>query len=257
MTYCVGLLLADGLVMASDSRTSAGMDQVATFRKMTVFEKPGERVMVMTTAGNLAISQAVVQRLRDGIAEGNGDSLMDAPNLFEAAKVVGKAIRAVHAQDAEHLHKHHAEFNASILFGGQIGGERARLFNLYAAGNFIEASEETPYFQIGETKYGKPILDRVVTFHTGLIEAAKCTLLSFDSTIRSNISVAPPVDLLIYRRDSLVADKPRAIDEHDPYFNAIRKYWGESLRRVFTEMPNPEWAEDRAKPDTHAEGMSA
>lgn len=257
MTYCVGLLLADGLVMASDSRTSAGMDQVATFRKMTMFEKPGERVIVMTTAGNLAISQAVVQRLRDGIAAGNGDSLIDAPNLFEAAKVVGRALRDVHEADAEHLRKHNAEFNASILLGGQIAGERPRLFNLYAAGNFIEASMETPYFQIGETKYGKPILDRVVTHRSGLSEAAKCVLLSFDSTVRSNISVAPPIDLWIYPRDTLAAGQRLVIDEHDPYFNAIRKYWGESLRRVFAEMPDPEWAHVRGTPDSQPPRSSA
>jgi putative proteasome-type protease len=242
MTYCVGILLDDGIVMASDSRTSAGVDQVATFRKMTVFQQPGQRVMVMTTAGNLAISQAVLERLRNGIAQGGEtENLFTAATLFDAAKVVGEALRAVHRDDAEHLRKHNAEFNASILFGGQIAGERPRLFNIYAAGNFIETGSETCYFQIGETKYGKPILDRVVTRQSHLVEAAKCALLSFDSTIRSNISVAPPIDLLMYRKDSLEADKPLTIDDADPYFNSIRKYWGESLRRVFAEMPDPKW----------------
>lgn len=246
MTYCVGILLDEGLLIASDSRTSAGVDQVATFRKMTVFDQPGERVLVMATAGNLAVSQAVIQYLRDGLrTEGGQDNLFSVPNLFEAARVVGRAIRAIHDEDAAFLRRHNSDFNASILFGGQIAGERPRLFNIYTAGNFIEASEETPYFQIGEIKYGKPILDRVITYRSSLMEAAKCTLLSFDSTIRSNLSVAPPIDLMMYRKDSLEPAKPRTVDDGDVYFSSIRKYWGESLRRVFAEMPNPDWPEIR------------
>jgi len=242
MTYCVGILLDEGLLIASDSRTSAGVDQVATFRKMTVFDKPGERLMVMATAGNLAVSQAIIQHLRNGIASDDGrDNLFKAANLFEAARMVGRAVRAIHDEDAEHLRRHNSDFNAAILFGGQIAGERPRLFSIYTAGNFIEASEQTPYFQIGEIKYGKPILDRVITYRSSLIEAAKCALLSFDSTIRSNLSVAPPIDLLLYRKDSLESAKPITVDDGDAYFSAIRKYWGESLRRVFAEMPNPDW----------------
>lgn len=246
MTYCVGILLEEGLLIASDSRTSAGVDQVATFRKMTVFDKPGERVLVMATAGNLAVSQAIIQHLRNGLSAENGqDNLFAVPNLFEAARVIGRAVRAIHDEDAEYLRRHNSDFNASILFGGQIAGERPRLFSIYSAGNFIEASEETPYFQIGEIKYGKPILDRVITYRSSLMEAAKCTLLSFDSTIRSNLSVAPPIDLMMYRKDSLEPARPRTVDDGDAYFSSIRKYWGESLRRVFAEMPNPDWPEIR------------
>jgi putative proteasome-type protease len=244
MTYCVGILLDEGLLIASDSRTSAGVDHVATFRKMTVFDNPGDRLMVMATAGNLAVSQAVIQHLRNGLtAEDGSDNLFKAANLFDAARMVGRAVRAIHDEDAECLRRHNSDFNAAILFGGQIAGERPRLFSIYTAGNFIEASEQTPYFQIGEVKYGKPILDRVITHRSSLIEAAKCALLSFDSTIRSNLSVAPPIDMLLYRKDSLEAAKPITVDDSDAYFNSIRKYWGESLRRVFAEMPNPDWPE--------------
>ncbi len=242
MTYCVGILLRDGLVMASDSRTNAGVDQVATFRKMTVLHRPGERIITLTTAGNLAISQAILHRLKAALPIENGiDTLYTVTDMFSAAKLVGKAVRDTHDEDGEHLRRHNTEFNSSILLGGQIGSECPRLFNIYSAGNFIEACEETPYFQIGETKYGKPILDRVVTFESSLLVSAKCTLLSFDSTIRSNISVALPIDIFIYRRDSLQFGGIRTVDEQDRYFLHIRKRWGESLRQAFTEMPDPDW----------------
>ncbi|WP_255211053.1 peptidase [Methylogaea oryzae] len=192
MTYCVGLLLESGLVLASDTRTNAGVDHVSTFPKMTVFSVPGERLLVTLTSGNLAISQAVINRLHKQIQEGALPNLHSVASLADAAKVVGDALRAVHEDDAEYLRKHSAEFIQSIILGGQIRGERPRLFNVYAAGNFIEAVPETPYFQIGETKYGKPILDRVIGNRSSLEEAAKCALLSFDSTIRSNLSVACP-----------------------------------------------------------------
>ena len=241
MTYCVGLLLDAGLVMASDSRTNAGVDHVATFPKMNLFTVPGERVLVLLTSGNLAISQAVINRLQKNIAENAAPNLLSASCMFEAARIVGEALRAVHHDDAEHLRKHQADFNQSILLGGQIAGEKTRLFSIYAAGNFIEACPETPYFQIGETKYGKPILDRVVDRRTDLSEAAKCTLISFDSTIRSNLSVGMPIDLLIYRADSFSADCKRRVTDKDPYFNLIRKGWSDGLKRVFSELPDPDW----------------
>jgi putative proteasome-type protease len=197
MTYCVGLLLDAGLVMASDSRTNAGVDHVATFPKMSIFSKPDELVLVLLTSGNLAISQAVVSRLKKDIAENVEPNLHSATCMFDAARIVGDAVRAVHHEDAEHLRKHQADFNQAILLGGQIKGEKPRLFSIYAAGNFIEAVAETPYFQIGETKYGKPILDRVIGNRSDLNEAAKCTLISFDSTIRSNLSVGKHIDLFI------------------------------------------------------------
>jgi putative proteasome-type protease len=241
MTYCVGLLLESGLVMASDSRTNAGVDHVATFPKMNVFAVPGERVLVILTAGNLAISQAVITRLNQQIAEGVTPNLHTVGSLFDAARVVGEAVRAVHQEDAEHLRKHSAEFNQSIILGGQIRGEAPRLFNIYAAGNFIEAVAETPYFQIGETKYGKPILDRVIGRGTDLDEAAKCTLISFDSTIRSNLSVGMPIDLFMYPKESFSTAGLHRITESDPYFNQLRKGWAEGLKRVFAELPAPDW----------------
>ena len=244
MTYCVGLLLETGLVMAADSRTNAGVDHVATFPKMTIFSRTDERVLVTVTAGNLAVSQAVISLLNKNIEDGVEPNLHSAANMFEAARVIGEAIRTVHHQDAEHLKRHSAEFNQSIILGGQIKGEKPRLFNIYAAGNFIEAVAETPYFQIGETKYGKPILDRVVDNRSNLNAAAKCTLISFDSTIRSNLSVGLPIDLFIYRTDSYRTDCKQRITESDPYFTQLRKGWSEGLKRVFAELPDPGWCEE-------------
>lgn len=227
--------------MASDTRTNAGVDQVATFPKMTVFEVPGERSMVMLTAGNLAITQAVLQHLHQDIAASAAENLHSVTNMFDAARLVGAAIRAVHQQDAEYLRHHNTDFNISILFAGQIGSERVRLFNIYSAGNFIEASEETPYFQIGETKYGKPILDRVLNYQSRLEDALKCVLISFDSTIRSNISVNLPVDVLMYENDQLRVACRHRVAEDDPYFLSVRQHWGEGLRKVFSDIPNPDW----------------
>ncbi|MCX7627965.1 MAG: proteasome-type protease [Methylophilaceae bacterium] len=241
MTYCVGLLLESGLVMASDSRTNAGVDQVATFPKMTSFSRPGERVLVMMTSGNLAISQAVVSHLHRQIAEAAEPNLHSVTSMFDAARVIGDALRWVHHEDAEHLRKHAADFNQSILLGGQIRGEKPRLFNIYAAGNFIEAVPETPYFQIGETKYGKPILDRVINHRSTLEEAVKCILISFDSTLRSNLSVGMPIDLYIYPAESFSTNRQTRITDSDPYFNTLRKKWSEGLKRVFAELPDPDW----------------
>lgn len=242
MTYCIGILLESGLVMASDTRTNAGVDQVATFPKMTTFEVPGERAMVMLTSGNLAITQAVLHKLQDQIAsKEEGEHLLNVGNMFDAARIIGAALRAVHHQDAEHLRKHNTEFSASILFSGQIAGDKPRLFNIYSAGNFIEACQETPYFQIGETKYGKPIVDRVISYQSRLEDALKCVLISFDSTIRSNVSVDLPIDVLVYRKDALRMDCRHRIVENDPYFLSVRQHWGEGLRKVFSDIPKPDW----------------
>ncbi len=239
MTYCVGVLLESGLIMASDSRTNAGVDHVATFPKMTTFSKTGERVIAMLTAGNLAISQAVVSLLQKQIDEQIEPNLYTVSSMIDAAHVVGNALRTIHAEDAEHLRKHAADFNRSILLGGQIAGERPRLFNIYSAGNFIEAVAETPYFQIGETKYGKPILDRIISSNSNLNEVTKCILISFDSTIRSNLSVGLPIDLLQYQTDSFDASNKRRIADDNTYFRQLRKYWAEGLKRVFSELPDP------------------
>ena len=240
MTYCVAVRLKAGLVFLSDSRTNAGVDHISTFRKMTVFEIPGERVMVLLSSGNLAITQAVVNRLL-GTRRAGEPSLWNAGKMFTAAHVIGEAVREVHRNDAETLHQFQIEFNANFLFGGQIRGEAPRLFSIYSAGNYIEATEESPYFQIGELKYGKPILDRVITPDTSLDEAAKCALVSMDSTLRSNISVGMPLDLLVYEADALKVTRFVTLDWSNPYYRMISTTWGTRLRQVCTEIPNPTW----------------
>lgn len=247
MTYCVAMCAADGLVFLSDTRTNAGVDHVSTFRKMTVFEQPGERVLVLLTAGNLALTQSVVQLLTDPAVPGK-PSLWTVPTMFEAARLVGEAVREVHKEHAAALQEFNVEFNCSFLLGGQIQGQKMRLFQVYAAGNFIEASTMNPYFQIGEAKYGKPIIDRVVTPVTPLDELAKCALISMDSTLRSNVSVGLPLDLLVYEKDSLRVTKFALIDHTNQYFQMIHSTWGERLRQVFGEIPDPEWAAPQSVP---------
>jgi putative proteasome-type protease len=239
MTYCVATLLDTGMVFLSDSRTNAGVDQINTFRKMHVFERPGDRVLVLQTAGNLAVSQAVVHTLQEDAAHADRRSLYTVETMFDAAELVGDALRAVYRRDAEAFKDHGIEFNATFILGGQISGEAPRLFNVYSAGNFIEASIDTPYFQIGESKYGKPIIDRVITRSSSIAEATKCALISMDSTIRSNLSVGPPLDLLCLKRDALRVLVHRSIAADDDYFRMIRGGWGESLRHAFHALPNP------------------
>jgi putative proteasome-type protease len=242
MTYCVAMLLDTGLVFLSDSRTSAGVDQISTFRKTTVFHRPDDRVIVLQTAGNLAITQAVTSVLREHIdAADTGPNLFNVPNLFEAARCVGDAMREVHKRDASQLKEFGLEFNASIILGGQIRGEWPRLFSIYSAGNFIEATAETSYFQIGESKYGKPIIDRVLRRSSSLNEAAKCALVSMDSTIKSNLSVGLPLDLVIVKRDTFDVARHMSIDAENEYFRGIRARWSEALREAFAQLPDPDW----------------
>ncbi len=244
MTYCVGIKLDAGLVFLSDSRTNAGLDQISTFRKMMVYEKPGDRFMVMLSAGNLSISQSVREVLQVEKIENPGGepiTIWNAESMFDAVRVLGSAVRRVYAQDGPSLKQSGIDFNASMIFGGQIKGEAMRLFLVYSAGNFIEATRETCFFQIGESKYGKPVLDRMVTPGTGLDEAAKCALVSMDSTLKSNLSVGLPLDLLVYERDRFESDKIACIDEHNPYFHMIRSTWGQKLRQVFESIEAPHW----------------
>nr|MBL8412233.1 proteasome-type protease [Dechloromonas sp.] len=240
MTYCVAMRLDAGVVFLSDSRTNAGVDHINTFRKMHVFAKEGERILVLMTAGNLSISQSVVNTIREKLGA-RGNNLDKVKNMFEAAKHVGDCLREVHGRDAAALEKFGLDFSSSLILGGQIKGEEPRLFNIYAAGNFIEATRETPYFQIGESKYGKPIIDRVISTRTSLDEAAKCALISMDSTIRSNLSVDLPLDLLIYERDALRVRQHVKITRDTAYYGQIRKQWGEHLRQGFAELPDPDW----------------
>jgi len=238
MTYCVGVQVDEGLVFLSDSRTNAGVDQVSTFRKMTFFEMPGERVLVLLSAGNLAATQSVAGLLRERVKTAQG-GLLTAKTMFDTARLVGDAIRDIQRRDAEALKENGIEFNPTFIVGGQIGGEPPRLFQVYSAGNFIETTADTRYFQIGEAKYGKPIIDRVVKAETSLAAAAKCALISMDSTIRSNLSVGMPLDLAILRRDGLALTLHRSIGADDPYFKVIRDGWGEALRNAFVALPDP------------------
>jgi putative proteasome-type protease len=242
MTYCVGLLVDTGLVLLSDSRTNAGVDQINTFRKMATFQRQNERALVLLSAGNLAITQAVVSLLHEPPDSAGGPArIFLASNMLNAARVVGDALREVHQRDAEYLKEHGHEFNGTFILGGQIKGEEPRLFHIYSAGNFIESSAETPYFQIGESKYGKPIIDRVISRTSSLAQAAKCALISMDSTIRSNLSVGPPMDLAIIRRDELKLATHISIDLDHEYFKMIRNRWGFALQEVFSALPNPNW----------------
>ena len=240
MTYCVGMRLNSGLVFLSDSRTNAGVDHIGSFRKMTLFENPGDRIMVLLTAGNLSISQSVRQTISEYLTA-DGTSIWTASSMYEAAQIVGESIRSVHKRDAESLEQFGIDFNVSLIFGGQIRGERCRLFQMYSAGNFIESHDENPYFQIGESKYGKPIIDRVITPNTPLDEAAKCALISMDSTLRSNISVGFPLDLLLYDEDALTISRFVTIDEKNQYFQMLRNSWGKELRSVFEGIADPVW----------------
>ena len=244
MTYCVGIKLDAGLVFMSDSRTNAGLDQISTYRKMMVYEQPGERFMVMLSAGNLSISQSVREILQvekiDG-AEGEQITIWNARSMFDAVRVLGAAVRRIHDQDGAALERAGVDFNCSMIFGGQIGVEPMRLFLVYSAGNFIEATRETCYFQVGESKYGKPVLDRMVTPATRLDEAAKCALVSMDSTLKSNLSVGLPLDLLVYEVGKFQTDQIVCIDEHNPYFQMIRSTWGQKLRQGFESIEDPQW----------------
>ncbi|MBA4263384.1 MAG: peptidase, partial [Comamonadaceae bacterium] len=202
MTYCVAVKLKAGLVFLSDSRTNAGLDQISTFRKMIVYEKPGDRFMCLLSAGNLSISQSIreILQVEQVVDHEGGDpiTIWNAKSMFDAARVLGAAVRHVYERDGESLQRAGVDFNVSMVFGGQIGGEGMRLFQVYSAGNFIEATAETPFFQVGESKYGKPVLDRVITPDTPLDEAAKCVLVSMDSTLKSNLSVGLPLDMVVY-----------------------------------------------------------
>ena len=245
MTYCVAMRLDAGLLFASDSRTNAGVDHIATFRKMNIFEVPGERLITLLSAGNLATTQSVVSLLRQRLAHKGtpeGGHLVNRASMYDVAGLVGRTVKETVAGDANAQSLGQGvDFGGNFLVGGQIRGEEPRLFHVYAQGNFIEAGQDTPYFQIGESKYGKPIIDRVVRHDTSLKEAAKCTLISFDSTIRSNLSVGLPIDMLLYRTDSFAPAAPHRITADDPYFLKLSRGWGEGLRRTFARLPDEDW----------------
>jgi len=238
MTYCVALRLDRGLVFAADTRTNAGVDNVAQYRKLHFWRQPGDRVIVLLSAGNLAVTQSVVSNLNEQLAnpEPQGPTLFTVPTMFRAARLVGDAVREIRRQDGAALELSKGGFTASFILGGQIGPERPRLYQIYAEGNFIEATDDTPFLQIGEHKYGKPILDRVARPEMRLGEAAKLILLSFDSTLRSNLSVGMPIDILIYERDTLDVRREKRIGQDDEYFKKLSASWSDALRTAFANI---------------------
>lgn len=241
MTYCVGVMLDKGMIFASDSRTNAGVDNFAKFCKMTVFERRGDRVIVLLSSGNLGGTQAVISVIKQRADAEDVANLWNAKTMFDTAILVSDAMREIDLRDGEHLAQAGGGFNASFILGGQIHGEPPRLFRIYAEGNFIEASTETPFIQTGETKYGKPIIDRVITRSTTLADAAKCVLVSFDSTMRSNLSVGMPIDMICYKPDALEIQMRRRFDDGDAYFTALSNQWSAGVRSVFSQLPDLQW----------------
>jgi putative proteasome-type protease len=242
MTYCCGILVRAGLVMIADTRTNAGLDNISTFRKLHVYTKPGERIMALASSGNLSLSQSVRSTLIEGVENpetGVRETLMNAPTMFQAAQRIGRAIRNIQSVEGTALKAAEIEHEVAFLFGGQIKGDRLRLFMIYSAGNFIECTTDTPYLQIGEHKYGKPVLDRAVRYDTDLYDALKIGLISMDSTMRSNLGVGLPIDLLVVRTDSCDAELSYRIEPGEPYFQDLRERWSAALRAAHISIPRP------------------
>ncbi|MBA2125979.1 peptidase [Hyphomicrobium methylovorum] len=237
MTYAVALRLDRGLVFAADTRTNAGLDNIAQYRKLQTWRQPGDRLLVLMSAGNLAVTQSVLSLLNEAASDDDErPTLFNATNMYRATRIVGDAVREARRIDGEALKASRINFNSHFIFGGQIKDERPRLFQIYPEGNFIEAGDDTPFFQIGEHKYGKPILDRVARRDMSLGEAVKLLLLSFDSTLRSNLSVGTPLDLVIYEAGSLDLTREVRIEAEDPYFRKLSADWSEALRHAFSTI---------------------
>jgi putative proteasome-type protease len=248
MTYCCGILVREGLVMIADTRTNAGLDNISTFRKLHTFIDPGERVMAIATSGNLSISQSVVSLLSEGMEDpetGELETLANAPTMFQAAQRIGQAIRRVHDIEAGALAANEVKFDVAFLFGGQIKGDKLRLYMIYSAGNFIECTVDTPYLQIGEHKYGKPILDRAAKYGIDIYDALKISLLSMDSTIRSNLGVGLPIDVVVVRRDAVDAELVYRIEPGEPYFHDLSERWSAALRAAHMGIPRPPYVTPR------------
>ncbi|GAB6046337.1 proteasome-type protease [Methyloparacoccus murrellii] len=241
MTYCVALKLNEGMVFASDSRTNAGVDQIASYRKMRTFVHPGDRSIIILSSGNLSITQSAINQLELQGRHHEQRNIWNVDSMFDVAQLLGESLRAVREHDGLFLAQSNVDASANFIVGGQIRGERMRLCLVYSEGNFIEAGDETPYFQIGETKYGKPILDRVIRPDTPIDEAIKCVLVSFDSTMRSNLSVGLPIDLACCGESRFALDLEQHITQDDPYFSQISRRWSEGLRGVFASLPSPDW----------------
>jgi putative proteasome-type protease len=243
MTYCVALRLKDGLVMLSDTRTNAGVDNIASFAKMHIHESP-DRMICLMTAGNLSVAQSVVNLVSEGFEAADGgkaESLATVRSMFGAAELVGEAVRKMYGVHGEAMKAQSVSFDVAALLGGQIRGRGMRLFQIYSAGNFIEATEDTPFLQIGEHKYGKPILDRAASYDTDPNDAVKLALISMDSTLRSNLTVGLPIDLMVYRRDAYKVGLRKRITEDEAYFRALRESWSKALRDAYRVIPRPDW----------------
>ncbi|MDX2272404.1 MAG: proteasome-type protease [Cyanobacteriota bacterium] len=241
MTYCLGVITRSGLVFAADSRTNAGVDYISTYQKLFDFSLPGERVIIICTSGNLAITQGVLIKLQRDLRVQEEANLHSLPNLYEIARYIGSKIRHIQEQDRPWLEKDGIDFQCNFLLGGQIQGQEPELYLIYSQGNCIQATPETPFLQIGEAKYGKPILDRTLSYEISLEAAAKSALLSIDSTMKSNISVGPPIDLLMYQANHFYIHHQLRLRSGDPYLLKIRKLWEASLRQAFEQMPDIEW----------------
>lgn len=242
MTYCCGILVRDGLVMIADTRTNAGLDNISIFRKLHLFEQPGEKVMMLASAGNLSVTQTAVSYLREGVKDprtGQIKTLLEAESMLEAAMLVGTAIRNVMHKFSQDPEMTQLSLQVTFLFGGQVADRRLRLFMVYTEGNFIEATEDTPYLQVGEHKYGKPVLDRAVSFDTHPMDALKLGLVSMDSTLRSNLSVGLPLDVALLQRDAVKLSVNSRIDENDEYFANLRESWSVALRQAHLKIPRP------------------
>ena len=242
MTYCLAISVNKGLVLASDSRTNAGVDYVTTYSKMQVFVWPDDRVCMLLSSGNLATTQAVINNIRDDLEDPKAKfNLRSGRHLHELAHYIGKMSQLEQQRHADAMHKSNISAEASFLLGGQIAGQTSEIFMIYPQGNYVSASPETPYLQIGENKYGKPILDRIITPSTSLEDAARCALVSLDSTIRSNISVGPPVELAIHTADAIVEPYYLKLTLNSPMYKSLQKQWNEGLRRAFKRLPRFEW----------------
>jgi putative proteasome-type protease len=253
MTYCLGILTQSGLVMAADSRTNAGVDYISTHQKLFDFSQPGDRVILICTSGNLSATQATLTLMRHDILSKADVNLHTLPSMYEVARYLGAKARQIQEQDRPWLEKDGIDYKCSFIVGGQIRGEEPTLYLIYSQGNCIQVSRESPFLQIGETKYGKPILDRILDFEISLEAAAKCALLSIDSTMKSNISVGPPINLVMYERDSFKIRYQLRLKLGAPYLGQIRSMWEISLNEAFSRMPNIDWEHYLNVPDSSGE----
>lgn len=242
MTYCLAIKVNRGLIFGSDSRTNAGVDHVATYSKMRRYIWPGERACVLMTSGSLATSQAVIHAIERDLADPDAAfSLRHGKQLYEVAQYIGQLSQQEQQRHAKAMEQSNASAESNFILGGQIAGKETEIFHIYPQGNFISASEDTPYLQIGETKYGKPILDRIISKTTTLEDAARCAMVSLDSTIRSNISVGPPIEIAMYQKDSLEAPYHNTYTLNSPMYKSMQKQWTDGVRKAFDQLPRYDW----------------